>query len=172
MLTQSLLGESHVIHWNGLRDTAAMPSAKPAKRVSRRKGAMTAEQFFDAFQHARRTVCEAIGDRWVVLGHSTWATLPAGWRSFTGPRGGKVRLPKDCRIPPARYWPGGIWPEGLGFAPPSRGLTPWVIFQPADTDTPVYEMDPIMANAALARREAQIALSEAIETYRTAIAAL
>lgn len=138
---QSLLGESEAIRWDGPR-----VAPKPARRATARKKAMTAEQFFDAFQHARRAVCEAVGDRWVVLGLGTWATLPAGWRSFTGPRGGKVRLPKDVRLPPAEYWPGGVLPDGLVFTPPSRGLTPWVEFEGV-------AMDPALVRLSLAHRE-------------------
>jgi hypothetical protein len=66
--------------FNGAREALAMLQAQlampqvrsspvqPATRPRGRKGAMTAEQFFDAFQTARTAVCEAVGERWVTLG--------------------------------------------------------------------------------------------------------
>lgn len=150
---QSLLGETEAIRWSGPR-----VAPKPAKRVAGRKRALSSEEFFDRFQTARRAVCEAVGDRWVILGLGTWATLPSGWRSFTGPRGGKVRLPKDVRLPPAEYWPGGVLPDGLIFAPPSRGLTPWVELEGV-------AMDPALVRLSLAHRE-QIAADKPLYLRR------
>lgn len=78
-----------------------------------RKRGMGAEAFFDAYQVARKAVAAAIGVRWVILGHATWCTVPAGLRSFKTDRGTTIKLPHDIRLPAACYWPGGEIPAGL-----------------------------------------------------------
>lgn len=101
MALRTVMGEP-AIAWHAptpLKRTAHA-RARPAS-AQRTAKKLTAEQFFDAYQIARRNVARVCTEHWVIRGHARWATLPAGWRSFTGPRGGKVRLPKDCRVPAA-----------------------------------------------------------------------
>ena len=144
---RSVLGEDQIVRYHG-RVTEPVPrkAAKPRK-------SMTAEQFFDAYQTARRTVSERHGLRWVIEGLATWATVPAGWRSFKGPRGGKVTLPKDIRVPPADCWPLGMVPVELIMAPPPPANgTPWVIGYGPDGKSVL--MHPMLANLQAAREEA------------------
>ena len=91
---------------------AALAQQPVAKRATKARSIMGAEAFFDTFQAARRRVCELHGDRWVVAGLSRWATVPAGLRSFKGPMGTTIRLPRDIRLPPADCWVGGVIPAG------------------------------------------------------------
>jgi hypothetical protein len=84
-----------------------------AKFAGKSRRGMSAAAFFDAYQMARKAVASAIGDRWVILGHATWCTVPSGLRSFRSERGTKISLPHDIRLPPACYWPGGEIPDGL-----------------------------------------------------------
>lgn len=79
-------------------------------KPSAAKRAMGAEAFFDAFQVARRNAGDRYGLRWVTLGYARWATLPTGLRSFKGPLGSTIKLPKDIRLPPAECWADGTIP--------------------------------------------------------------
>lgn len=144
---RTVLGEP-VIAWHapGMR-----PGASPAVRPKAAKAPkrMTAEQFFDMYQLARKAVAARYGNRWTIEGMSRWATLPAGWRSFTGPRGGKVKLPKDIRVPAAEFWPAGVMPAELVLADDTpRQLTAFVC-RLGET-VPIH---PMLARLADARAE-------------------
>lgn len=148
---RSVIGEDQAIRYTGRQATAA-PAAAPRK-VGKARKSMTAEQFFDAYQAARRTVAERHGLRWVVDGQATWATVPAGWRSFKGPRGGKVTLPKDIRIPAAHYWPGGRIPPELVLAEPAPAAgVPWVVGYGRDGEHVL--LHPFIARLQAAHRDA------------------
>lgn len=134
---RSVMGEDQIVRMPARAITTKLATkAKATKR-------MGAEAFFDAFQTARRNVSAVIGDRWVTLGYAQWATVPVGMRSFKGPKGSKISLPKDIRCPPAQYWPGGRIPEGLTMAATTAPLRDaWVMFT-QDEGKP-YMMHPLM----------------------------
>jgi hypothetical protein len=131
----------------------------PAKS-GKHKPRMTAEQFFDAFQIARLAVFKAHGAHWIIKGHARLATMPAAWRKFRGPRGGIVKMPMDIHVPPAKFWPSGVIPEGLIFAePPPATRTQWVMCDDG------IERDPLIALVRSVQQEHWRSLGLDMATY-------
>jgi hypothetical protein len=132
----------------------------PPAKSGKHKPRMTAEQFFDAFQIARLAVFKAHGAHWIIKGHARLATMPAAWRKFRGPRGGIVKMPMDIHVPPAKFWPSGVIPEGLIFAePPPATRTQWVMCDDG------IERDPLIALVRSVQQEHWRSLGLDMATY-------
>lgn len=175
----TFLGRDQAIRWHGPAVVAEAPAAAPKTRRARKAAAMTGEAFFDARMAACRAVAAEHGERWdLVPGASQWASIPSKLRSFKTARGTTIKCRADARLPAARYWPGGVLPDGVTVAPTGGKLTPWVqhVRPLADGEfgpPAAYELHPMLARLAAAhaeqnaderaRRNAPVALAEAAD---------
>jgi hypothetical protein len=77
-----------------------------------RKGQQPGEAFYHALIAAKRSAF-ADDPRWDLRSGARWVTLPARLAAFKTDRGNRIAMGRDQKIPPAEYWPGGIWPAGV-----------------------------------------------------------
>lgn len=80
--------------------------------------AVTAEGFWRAHGAAVRGIGDRFGTRWYLQASETvCATVPSKLRSYKSERGTVIKFRADHRLPAACYWPGGVIPGELVYAP-------------------------------------------------------
>jgi hypothetical protein len=96
------------------------PAAKPAtKRASKTAPKLTGAEFYTLLVAAMRAASAELGPRWAfVPGASVLITIPAKIASFKTERGTVIKTRRDQRAPAARFWAGGVLPEGVTFPRP------------------------------------------------------
>ena len=92
--------------------TVGMPNKAPA---------LDGRGFRAAFDEARRATTAELGTDWSRLRDAyEWADVPARLRSVRMSHSVHT-MPQDQRVPVARFWPGGRYPQGLLPVPPAPG---------------------------------------------------
>ena len=113
---------------SGKAGTALVPVDPPARRalVVFKAKPITAEQFFDRAQEAKRNAMDALGERWdLVEGESSYLFVPSRYRTFRTVRGTRIRTSGDRRYPVARWWPGEVLPPLVVAVPDGPREASW-----------------------------------------------
>ena len=112
----------------GLTSTrVAVEPAKPAPKAAK-PAAMDGEAFYHAIGAARRAAIAELGLSWRdIAGATVLVDVPPRLRSFRTERGAVVRMPRDHRVPVARFWPGGNLPAALTVTLPYAGETSEIV---------------------------------------------
>lgn len=186
---QSMLGRRAVHYAGPLAEVQAhvgkiaAPRKAKAPAKPKRVALLSGGEFFDARMLASRAVAADVGAAWhLVEGASQWATIPSKMRSFRTARGTLCKAKPDARLPAARYWPGGVLPEGIVPSPDMpRDRTPEHVVRAvqhrARTDRAYNNYWNALRSMASAREQLRAnyswgvyAMADRRERYRSAIA--
>lgn len=94
---------------------AKAPKA-PRKAAAAKVAKYGGEQFEKDLGAAQRAIVARYGLGWkcgAPMGEAVPAVIPAALRRYKTARGALIQMPENQRVPAAKYWPGGILPDGL-----------------------------------------------------------